>query len=68
MKRQSVTSSTIKSVGYDPCTHVLEIEFNNGIYQYSEVPQSVHRSMMESESVGAFFHKEIKNVYAATKL
>jgi len=35
MERQYVTSSNLQSLGYDPTSKTLEIEFNDGaIYQY----------------------------------
>ena len=41
MERQHVNSSNLESVGYDPTTQTLEIEFlNGGLYQYSGVPES----------------------------
>jgi len=40
MLRMSVSSSNISSVGYDPKTQTLEVEFHNGgVYQYFNVPQ-----------------------------
>jgi hypothetical protein len=67
MQRKSVVSTTVISVGYEDGT--LEMEFLGGrVYQYADVPQSVYDNMMASPSVGAFFHKEIKGVYAATKM
>jgi len=38
MKRKTVKSSNIKSVGYDIRNKILEIEFNNGaVYHYKDV-------------------------------
>ena len=42
MIRKSVTSSDIRSIGYDDETRILEIEFHSGgIYQYYSVPRAV---------------------------
>ena len=42
MERKNVSSSNLKSVGYDSTTQTLEIEFlNGGLYQYSSVSESV---------------------------
>lgn len=68
MQRQSVDSSTIKSVGYDVTQSILEIEFNNGVYQYADVPIGIYTNMMASDSVGKFFHANIKNVYTGVKV
>jgi hypothetical protein len=69
MKRQSVVSSTIISVGYDSETQTLEMEFLGGkVYQYAGVPQQTYDDMMSAASIGAFFHKNVKGIYAATKM
>ncbi len=69
MQRKSVVSSTVISVGYDSATQTLEMEFLGGkVYQYAAVPQKIYDAMMQSQSVGAYFHKEVKGVYAATKI
>jgi len=61
MERQHVSSSNLKSVGYDPSTKTLEIEFlNGGLYQYSNVPESVHKALMSASSHGQYFDSHIK--------
>ena len=51
MLRQAVSSSRIKSVGWDD--NVLEIEFHNGtVYQYFDVEYSEYISFMNSSSLG----------------
>ncbi len=69
MIRQPVSSSNIKSVGYDLDSTLLEIEFHDGsIYQYSNVPQSVHTALMASASLGSFLHKNIRGKYSYRKV
>ena len=69
MIRQPVSSSNIKSVGYDPDSTLLEIEFHDGsIYQYSKVPQSVHTALMTAASLGSFLHKNIRGKYPYQKV
>ena len=64
MKRKPVTSSNIKTVGYDNKNQVLEVEFNSGkIYHYYTVPESVYNEMMAAESIGKFHVSRIKGVY-----
>jgi len=64
MEKRSVQSSTVKSVGYDEKTLTLEIEFVNGnIYQYFDVPHSVHSELMASGSLGQFLNTQIKGQY-----
>ena len=61
MKRVPVTSSTVASVGYDASTLTLEVEFKKGgVYQYFDVPQTVHVALVAAESVGAYLDANIK--------
>lgn len=65
MERQAVSSSTIASIGYDPATEILEIEFHKtGIYHYFNVPEAVHESLMTAQSHGIFFNSNIKGQFA----
>ena len=64
MIRESVQSSMITSIGYDENTSTLEVEFNSGaIWQYYDVPGSIYYDMMNSGSLGKFFHSNIKRQY-----
>ena len=61
MDRIPVSSRNLASVGYDPTTSTLEIEFNTGsIYQYFGVPQEIYEGLMNAGSKGTFFHHNIK--------
>jgi hypothetical protein len=71
MKRKPISSTQIKSVGYDLETRTLEIEFHRGsIYQYTPITQEAYESMMKAESPGKFFHANIKDneLVTCTKL
>jgi hypothetical protein len=65
MKRKSVTSSLIASVGYKPDTLTLEIEFKDtgSVYQYFDVPEVEFRKLMTAESLGRYFNRNIKDDY-----
>jgi hypothetical protein len=64
MNRQPVTSSNLRTVGYDPTTRTLEIEFQDGvIYQYDGVPPDVHAGLMQAPSHGSYFHRNIRDRY-----
>lgn len=64
MTRKPVSSSNLRSVGYDIETQVLEIEFHSGsIYQYFTVPESVYINLLKAASLGRFFHYNIKYIY-----
>lgn len=68
MERVPVTSSNIASIGFDPDTQTLEVEFTNGdVYQYMGVPADVHEAFMASDSKGKFRHAYI-NAYPYIKL
>jgi hypothetical protein len=61
MNRIPVSSSNLASVGYDPATQTLEIEFLHGaIYQYSGVPSSVYEGLMAADSHGTYFDRYVK--------
>ena len=52
MERQSVSSSNLRSIGYDHSSSTLEVEFNNGsIYQYFDVPENVYCLLYTSRCV-----------------
>lgn len=69
MEREMVESSTVLSIGYDPATETLEVEFKNGgIYQYYNVPAPLHQEFMASESKGKFLHVYIKPAYPCSRV
>lgn len=62
MERIPVVSSCIASVGYDPESLTLEIEFNHGaVYQHSGVPQEEYEAFMASDSKGAYYNACLKS-------
>lgn len=64
MERQPVKSSNIKSVGYDPATKTLEMEFHTGkVYRFRDVPGKAHSDLMQASSKGSHFARHIKNRY-----
>ncbi|MES1245010.1 MAG: KTSC domain-containing protein [Acidobacteriota bacterium] len=69
MRRKPVSSSSVSSVGYDPETRTLELEFHSGsVYDYEEVPPEVFQALLEAPSVGRFFANEIRGQYPSTRL
>jgi len=69
MDRERVRSSNIRSIGYDPDSMTLEIEFTDGgIYQYFSVPAHVHEGLMRASSKGSYFHDHIKERYRFRKV
>ena len=64
MIRQPVSSSNIRSIGYDSESNTLEVEFLSGrVYQYFDVPESIYNELMHASSHGSFFHRYIRDRY-----
>ena len=69
MERAFVSSSNIRSVGYDAESMTLEIEFNSSaVYQYQGVPQAEYEAFMSAGSKGTYFNANIKNRFPCVKL
>jgi hypothetical protein len=63
MDRESVSSSLLSSVGYDPERQRLEIELQDGkIYQYTDVPAETYRGLMDADSHGRYFNRHIRGL------
>ena len=64
MLRKPVSSSNLRSVGYDEQNATLEIEFNSsGIYQYFHVPFQAYAALISAPSHGRDFAAHIKHSY-----
>lgn len=58
----------MESVGFDPATNQLEIEFRDGgVYRYS-VPRRIHQELMSADSLGAYFARRIRHHYPGWKV
>ena len=69
MLRQVVESSSLRSIGYDRATQVLEIEFRTGgIYRYMAVPQQVWLAFRDADSKGKFFQDHIRDRFETARL
>jgi hypothetical protein len=61
MRRQTVHSENIVTVGYDRPSRVVEIEFSDGaIVRYTPVPVYVFRELLDSDSKGNFIETVLK--------
>jgi len=59
-----VVSSQMKAAEYDTETKSLIITFTKGQrYKYADVPNKVFLELIEAESIGAYFIKNIKSKY-----
>ncbi len=64
VRRDRVRSEAVASVGYDPATNELDIEYISGdVYRYAMVPPSVHRDLLAAKSIGAFVNRFVKPHY-----
>ena len=69
MERKKVSSSSIRSVGYDERTRLLEVEFSDGrVTQYSGVSAEIHRRMMSTPSIVSYFRDNVEESFAAKRV
>ena len=69
MLRQVIESSSLRSIGYDRTSHTLEVEFRNGgVYQYTNVPDSVWFELRHAPSKGKFFQDRVRDHFAAQRM
>lgn len=68
MDMTPVTSSNIASVGHDPETKTLAVQFRSGlVYHYAGVSAEAHKALIEAKSIGGHFAQFIRPHYVATK-
>ena len=69
MRRQSVSSTSVASVGYDDAMRTLEIEFKTGrVYQYRGVEAEIFHQLMNAPSKGRFLNAYIRNSYPFSRI
>lgn len=67
--RIAVESSSIASIGYEPETATLIVEFRTGaLYEYPGVSPEIHHAFLAAESKGAHFNRFIKGRFAFAKI
>lgn len=67
MLREVVTSSSLRSIGYDRSTQTLEIEFESGsVYRYAGVPLELWLKLKRAPSKGKFFQAYVRDRFAAS--
>lgn len=68
MKRKSVKSSNIVSIGYMIEPQILEVEFNSGaVYYYKDVGPIEVLELIFADSVGSYFARNIKSKHQFVK-
>jgi hypothetical protein len=69
MERKRVNSSKIRSVGYDPKSQVLEVEFSDGrLLAYRGVSPEVHRQFVAAPSPTSFFENKIDESFSSDRI
>lgn len=70
MKQYPVNSSYLSKVGYDKDNNILEIKFkpNSVVFQYYNVPSQIFHDLINSKSLGKYFHKYIKHKYLEKRI
>jgi hypothetical protein len=64
MQRVPVRSTTLRSVGYDRASRILEAEFRTGrVYRYEGVMPNLYLSFLAARSKGTFFNKVIRDSF-----
>ena len=64
-----VESSNIEAVGYDDATRSLTVKFKNGTtFRYDDVEPEHYENMISADSVGSYFHKNVRNDHEATRI
>jgi hypothetical protein len=64
VNRVVVVSDMMSSVGYDPTTAVLEVEFRSGgVYEYFDVPPHEHAALLLADSKGQFFNARVRTSF-----
>lgn len=64
IRRWPVSSTALRSVGYDPVSWTLEVEFESGeIYRYLGVEPADVEALIAADSMGAYLNEQIKARY-----
>jgi len=68
MEMKPVKRSQIKSIGHDPTTNTLAVEFNSGgVYHYAGVDSAAYNNLVAADSIGKHFHAHIRSKHEHTK-
>ena len=69
IRRQSVVSRGIASIGYSKRLHILEIEFVNGaVYRYTAVAPGIYRELMTADSKAHYYDANVKGKYFSVRV
>ena len=69
MERKKVSSSQVRSIGYDAGSQMLEVELTDGsIWQYTGVPTEVHRRFVAAPSIVSYYRDNIEEEYSRRRV
>ena len=69
MQWTPVSSSNIRSIGYEATAATLGVEFTSGdVYQYFNVPESLYQNFLHAASHGQFLSDFIRYNYRYQKV
>jgi len=69
VERRKVSSSKIRSVGYDERARILEVEHSDGsVFQYTSVSQEMHRKLMAAPSIVSFYQDRIEEDFSRKRV
>ncbi len=69
MERKRISSSKIRSAGYDPKQQLLEVEFSDGrVTAYRGVSPEVYRQFTNAPSPVSFFEDKIADNYPEQRI
>ena len=69
MDMEPVDSSNVHSVGYDPESRRMRVQFVNGnVHDYQDVPAETHQALMASDSKGGHLAKHVKPAHCSVRI
>ena len=69
MERKKVSSSHVRTIGYDVREQILEIEYFSGnVIQYSRVSSEIHRRLMASTTMKSYIEDNIQDNYTEKRI
>ena len=69
MERKKVSSSHVRTIGYDVREQILEIEYFSGsVIQYSRVSSEIHRRLMVSTTMKSCIEDNIQDNYTEKRI
>ena len=70
MQRHVVESTALNSLGYDPSTKILEVEFKDSgdVWQYFGFTVTAYRKFINADSLGNYFATKIKGKYPELRI